>query len=742
MHKKTIVEKTMMFYLFAIMAIFTSCQPKDESSLSKLYITFKVDSAKIYDAKDIPKNIFIFSPLHSNDKIWTINTQNPHELDLKTGEWSPLTSKFGNVLKRQIREDGIWKDKYTGETYISCFRDGLIRYHHEKDTFALLEIYPVTAFYPRKENIVIGTANGLYFLDRKDNDISVAENFPLDIWVNSIQESSNDTLLINYKYSYHITSNEFGEKNIGKSAPEKSTNYNYISREVGSKLPNLSSGFREFWSDSISWYFSDSELFYSTNKNDFYKFPFFPKGHVRHILEDREYLYVLFNEIFVILNKDYLFKNSLIHEVANYKELRKELLQKMEELSESKIDIDKYLAESVTLYSDEKYASYSDLQNILQNIPNSLEYYSYEQEIGNLNSILENDIIPIVFKYNILKGLCRKYTTLAKLDSALIYFHLIKELYPSYKDYCLDSSYPCVESAKKQIDSIRSENFSADRLLFLEAKVRKKLIHCSCWFGNSWYDYSIVKDKYQELLNSYPNSEYADDAEFWMINYQNNSYEEGGYSISEISNIKNFVNKYPNSDLIPELIINIAHSYSINYSENIDDRIENIEKGIEELKTLKNNYQLDSIELAHVEQNLLHFEHQKNTLIYTLTVTPLKNDYSMNEDIEVEITISNNSSTPRTIELYANESYVSFKIHPDKKVKFIPIDDDDATKKQFSIKRGEPIKQKVKLNGLVRHWDGGKIGGFNFEEEGLYYLTCFSRENSLRSNQVKIYVKK
>jgi hypothetical protein len=742
MHKKTIVERTMMFYLFAIMAIFTSCRPKDESSLSNLYITFKVDSTKIYDAQDVPKGIFIFSPLQSNDRIWTINTQNPHELDLKTGEWSPLTSKFGNVLKRQIREDGIWRDKYTGETYISCFHGGLIRYHPEKDTFALLKIFPVTAFYPRKENIIIGTANGLYFLNRMDNDISVAENFPLDIWVNAIQESSNDTLLINNKYYYHITSNAVSEKNIGKSTPEKSTNYIYISQEVSSKLPSLSGGFREFWSDSISWYYSDSELFYSTNKNDFYKFPLFPEGHVRHILEDKKYLYVLFNEIFVILNKDYIFKNSLIHEVANYKELRKELLQKRDELNESKIDIDKYLAESVTLYNDEKYAGYSDLQNILQNIPNSLEYYSYEQDIGNLNSILENDTIPIVFKYNILKGLCRKYTTSAKLDSALIYFHLIKELHPSYKDYCIDSSYPCVATAKKQLDSIRSENISADRLLFFEAKAREKMIHCSCWFGNSWYNYSIVEDKYQELLNSYPNSEYADDAEFWMINYQNYIGEEGGYSVSEIPNIRKFVSKYPNSDLIPNLLMNIAYSYSNNYSENVDNRIKNIEQGIEELIKLKNNYQLDSIEFARVEQNLLQFEHQKNELIYTLTVIPLKNDYKMNEDIEVEITISNNSSTPKTIELYANESYVSFKIHPDKNVKFIPIDDDDATKKQFSITRGEPIKQKVKLNSLVRHWDGGKLGGFNFEEEGLYYLTCFSRENSLSSNQVKIYVKK
>ncbi len=736
------VERTMIFYLFGIIAIFTSCQQKDKSSLSDLHITFKVDSIKIYNAEDISMNLFMFSPLEEKNKIWTINTTNPYELDLITEEWTPLKVRIGDMIKGQIREDGIWRDKYTDDIYISCFHHGLLRYYPEKDTFDFLEIHPVTAFYPRKENIVIGTANGLYFFNRNENNISVAENFPLEIWVNSIQESSNDTLFINYKYYYLITSNEFGEINIGRPIPEKSTNYNYISREIRSKLPTLSGGFREFRSDSISWYYRDSELFYSVNKNIFYKFPLFPEGYVRHILEDKEYLYVLFNEIFVIFNKDYILKNSLIHKVANYEELRTELLQKRDELNESQMDFNEYLENSITLYKNDKYYDYSDLQYILKNIPNRFEYYSYDQGIGNLNSILESDSIPTVFKYNILKGLCRKYTTSAKLDSALIYFDLIKELYPSYKEDCIDHSYPCVTKAKFKLDSITNENTPTDRMLYFEAQVREDMIHCSCWFGDSYYNYSIVEEKYQEILTNHPNSEYADDAEYWMINYQNYGDEEGGYPLSEIPSIRKFVSKYPNSNLIPELLMNIAYSYSIQYLENVDDRIRNMEQGIEELRTLKKNYQLDSNQLARVEQNLKQFEHQKNELIYTLTVIPLKSDYKMNEDIEVEITISNNSSTPQNLRLFQNDSYVSFGIHPDKKVRFIPSEEVDSTKKIFEILKDEPLKQKIKINRLVRHWDGGKLGRFYFEEEGLYYLTCFSRENSLNSNQVKIYVKK
>ena len=206
------MNRIKIFYLFAIVVFITNCHSIDSSSSPELHITFKVDSTKVYNAEDIPKNIFMFSPLGHNNKIWTINTTNPYELDLITGKWSPLNMRFGNVFKRQIREDGIWKDGITGEIYISCFHDGLIRSYPEKDTFDFLKIHPVTSFHPRKKNIALGTANGLYFLNRNENNISVAENFPLDIWVNSIQESNNDTLLINYKYYYHITSNTYGEK--------------------------------------------------------------------------------------------------------------------------------------------------------------------------------------------------------------------------------------------------------------------------------------------------------------------------------------------------------------------------------------------------------------------------------------------------------------------------------------------------------------------------------------------------
>lgn len=731
------MNRIFFYFISVIIAIYPSCHADKKILGPDLFISFNVDSIRIYDAKNIPKDIFIFSPLVNKDKIWTTGT-NPNELDLKTGLWSPLTNKFGNQKERlHLNPESIWKDNFTKEIYIGNFENGLIRFHPEKETVDFYKLRYVTELHPSKKNIVIGTVNGLFFLNRNENKLNIAKNFPIDIRVNSIQELSNDTLSINYRYYYHLPTNKFGEKFTNNYVPEPEMNYNYASAYVKSKLPNGGAGYHEFRSNGIIWYYNEGELYYSKNSIEFFKFPLFPKGYVRHLLEDQKYLYVMFNDFFVIFNKNYLFENSIIHDVENSELLQLEYMRKWNDLNSHDMEFNEYLAKAINLYKDKKYALYSNIEYI----PSRLEYYNYEKGVNNLNSILENDSIPEIFKYNILKGLCRNYTTSAKLDSALIYFELIKKLFHNHDDYCIQTSYPCVVKVKILMDSIKTHIVAPDQKLFFEANALSDLIGCSCWFGESWLNYSIVEEKYSKLLTNFQTSIYADKAEYWLINNNYFDGEGGGYSLSDIPKIKKFINKYPNSDLVPELIMNVAYSYSVAYSENIDDMIRNMEKAIEELRLLQNNYQLDSNQLAHVLNDLGYYEREKIQRIYTLTIVPLKTAYEVGEDIEVEISIANNSSIPRSLNLYENWSYVSFQVLPEKNVKFIPLDKDDGKIKTVTIKRGVPLKQKLILNRFIRHWSGA-LGRFNFEEEGLYDVSFSLKDKKLHSPQFKIYVKK
>lgn len=157
------MNRIFFYFLSGIIAICTSCQADKKNIVSDLLITFNVDSIRIYDAKKIPKNIFIFSPLGHKDKIWTTGT-NPYELDLVTGRWSPLTDRFGNHKERlHLNPESIWKDNFTNEIYVGNFENGLFRFHPEKETIDFYKIRYVTDLHPSKKNIVIGTANGLFF---------------------------------------------------------------------------------------------------------------------------------------------------------------------------------------------------------------------------------------------------------------------------------------------------------------------------------------------------------------------------------------------------------------------------------------------------------------------------------------------------------------------------------------------------------------------------------------------------
>jgi hypothetical protein len=255
------------------------------------------------------------------------------------------------------------------------------------------------------------------------------------------------------------------------------------------------------------------------------------------------------------------------------------------------------------------------------------------------------------------------------------------------------------------------------------------------------YNLSIVKEKYQELLSKFPNSEYADDAEFWLINYQYYGEETAGFPISEIPKIKQFITKYPNSNRIVELIMKIAYSYSIFHSGNVDEQIEILSKGINSLKQLKLNYQLDSLQTANVNQTLKEYLYQRNEVIYDFTILPLKNLYKIGEDLEVEVILKNNSSKSQYLELFQNDSFFSFAIFPEKDIEFIASSDADLLTKKFEILSKDSIKQKVNLSKIARHWDGGKLGKFEIVKEGFYYLTSFSRINNLNSQQVKIQIK-
>ncbi len=717
-------------FLYAWVMLIAGCSHKKDCIIPKLHISFKVDSSKIYPAENIPKSTFMFSPVEQYDKIWVSGPSTLYELDLMTGRWTSLTARFGNIITNQVSIEGIRKDDYTGETYIGCFPEGLIRYYPDKDTFDIIRVQNLATFLPEEKTLVLGTHSGLYLLNKKDNNIRLAENFPIDIRVFSIQKSGTDTLLINHTYYYHIPSKAFGRLFAGN-----------MQAESKSTLTGIGVSLHDYNGDSTIWYYDAGTLIFSKNKTDFYEFKLFPKEYIRQLIADKDYLYILFNDKFVIYNKDYIYKHSVLHNTFNYLTLSRELQQKLVNLYKDTLIFEKYLTNSVALYKNARYSEYPDLRIRVNNLPSNFDFYSCSKKIKNLKAILENDSIPDAFKFNILKGLVRKHTNSLNLDSALVILNIINKNFPDIRDYCVDNSQQLISRTRYYIDSILKEDMPPDKRLFLNAKAMEKLVSGSYWFGEICRNYSIVIDAFKKLLSLFPNSDYADDAEFWIINHNYYNFEPGGYPLEKITSIQKFVDRYPNSALTPKLLINIAQSYSAGDAVNIETRIKNIEKGIAILNYLTSDYKLDSSTWNAVKRQLNEMKKLKSKIVFNLSLKPVKSAYYTDEDIEVEICLSINCSTPQKIRLYKNEVYFTLAMYPESKCSFIPLAVPDTATEVVIIINGEPLRQKIKINRRARHREDGKLGKFCTEGEGLYYINCYSANKAAESDQAKIYIR-
>lgn len=99
-----------------------------------------------------------------------------------------------------------------------------------------------------------------------------------------------------------------------------------------------------------------------------------------------------------------------------------------------------------------------------------------------------------------------------------------------------------------------------------ERLIKSKIIECS----DPKCERHIYKGyAYKELLEKYPKGEYADDAEYKLIwVYVNSIYEwegEPDYPLEELKRWKGFLDKYPHSNLKPQVLFRIGYLQRVLY---------------------------------------------------------------------------------------------------------------------------------------------------------------------------------
>ncbi len=735
------IYRLIKLFTFGSLFYFSSCNTNHGFLSQDVLLSFVVDSFKTYDLDNkIVNDHFIFSPLSKVDKIWATNKSDPHELDLLTGKWTSLQDIYGMEFRKVIRPESIWKDNFTNDVYFSYFQDKLIRYNSERDTFESINLKTVTALLPLKDLIVIGTADGLYFLNRSTNTFQVARNLPLDLWVNSIEELKTGTLVINNRNTYDIHLEKFSSNFLDESNEYMPKLNDRISVQLGTSTIN----FKVIKGKHQTWYYNEYELHYTTDNKNFFTFNKTGFGEFKYVTEDDQHLYIIVSDKLVVFKKEYIFKNSGKYKNSNFYELSTDLIQTENLLNENPFPLSQYIKKIIEIQEDGKYNKFSDLKTRVSLLPSGIANFNFDNTtlFQAIDVINDNDI-PVDFRYYTLAALCKKYTTEGNLVQALKYFDRIKLLTPYEKDRCIESSFLCVKKSIRALDSLKSIILSKDELLFKEAIVLSHLIQCSCWFGESYYHYDLVENKYNRLLSTFPNSEFADDAAYWLLDNRYFFAEDGGYDTDSIPEIRKFIKRYPNSNNIIDLLLNISSSYAEKYSDNIDELIRNIDLGIAELENLKKKYPLDSRQSANVNDMLGRFLYDKYNHIFDLSIVPNKTNYYFGEDIIIDVTLKNKSSQPRLISLYANHSFFKFDVDPNVHSTFEPFANVDTIKREYLLAYGQPIKQTIVLNKKARSLeDGGKLGRYVINTTGVHYINAFAANNYVSSSArpAKIYL--
>ncbi|MBK7096418.1 MAG: hypothetical protein IPH57_15705 [Saprospiraceae bacterium] len=493
-------------------------------------------------------------------------------------------------------------------------------------------------------------------------------------------------------------------------------------------------------SEDCVWFYRENDLFYTKDNNLFYSFIKFPQGYIRQFDQDSSYVYVLFDEKLVIFNKNYIFKNSILFEYEEHNQLVKMYFEESRIINDSIQNIEKFINSVKLLKKNEDYNKYEDLCAMINNLPSQLENAIYNDNVLNTINLLEKGTIEGEYRFFILKGLCKYYLTKADISNSLNFFKKIKQEFPDINDRCIEYSYESALKYNHSLDSLYALNLTPDSLIFRQAHLRMKLIESSCWFGESWYRLNIVEDKYKELLVKFPNSKLADNAELWLLEYQFYG-DEGGLPHESISHFKDFKKKYPDSDVLSNVALNIFHAYMNSDSENPDTIIFNYDCAIHELENALPSLKNDTLKYKMILSTLRELQNGKNSKIFKIELKSEKVKYLKGEDIVITTKIINLLSKSQKIKLYKNSSMLTFSINNENvKDCFIPSATSDENMIEHTFSREMPIIQKIVLNKDARHWDKGRNGKFNIIKPGNYYISAMDGSLNLDSNQIQIIV--
>jgi hypothetical protein len=297
-----------------------------------------------------------------------------------------------------------------------------------------------------------------------------------------------------------------------------------------------------------------------------------------------------------------------------------------------------------------------------------------------------------------------------------------------------------VSFALNELNELEHLSINNDETLFKKGEIYSRFCRRNNLFRTSIsYDLKLAKNVFSSLIAKFPNSNYADNAEFFIIN---NSMvcEDGSYIPEMADKYSEFIKKYPNSDMIPtafSLLCRLSFPYK-HYEYKHKNSISVIENWRSNFTNFINTCPNDN----HI-QNIFELLDRINSKLgkkYSLTISSNQSAINLEDSLSLKVILTNEDDKEIKIskpDNYFSKFLISIVKYPSYKkydsrteqVNINLITNEDLKSTVITLEDNQQYIENIDLMGYVKTNLNNDFGHFELNSTGLYKIYCFGSLN-------------
>ena len=703
---------------FFILIFCMACRPSHPIEYSR--ITVAVDSTRSYSLDSLSLNGFEFSPLPENDIIWVYTNKGLHQLNLVSGAWMPFRERFHLGPTVQLPLTEIWKDSITQEVFCFEFHRNLFYNPIQPDTFYQWSLEGLTCLMNTKDEILVGTAKGLFYINKRNLKISKSPDISLKTWIHDMEAMGQDTLSIN-KGQIKIHKKM---ENVGHFI--KRIRYDPYSRDKFlDSLPQTITRptYRTYGDRFGAIYVSDEHFFYRDPSRHLFDIPQIQGKGILDIKTDDKYWFIVYNDKFVIVNKQYARTISSPFDYKSAFDTQEICKKKLIDLLNMRVE--DFLNNVPGFISDTNCRQLFGINNgFEERVQRYFMYINPESKVLVEQLYIEGKIPELIEKY-VLFGIINHYIHAYNLKKVNEYIVEFDKKYPEENLNNSRSTLNCFKRIIQSEDSLTALHLPEDEFLFKEAKIKGRLVQCG-WFGDNYYDLSLQAENYQLILKKFPKSKYAEEIEFYSIGTEDFDEESGAqYSENGIKSIDQYLKNNPNSRFEPQLRMRKA-SILETYYVNPDSIAYFKDLALQELLKIDSSSIKDTLLRAELRYTIKRIEWEKFESAFDFSVFLPRTDFNLGDSISCIVTLKNKSLTKQVIQRYKVKPFFPLNISSEKKWEYIPNTTlSDTSLMQVTVLPGQAILDTIWITKSTRLWNHRIPGKIKFDKGGSFNIGAF-----------------